>query len=89
LKKAASVSTAKPRAEATKKLSWNEQRELEGIEAAILAAESMVETLHAQAIDPTVVENHVKLHETYEQLARAQDEVERLYARWSELDARK
>jgi hypothetical protein len=31
----------------------------------------------------------VKSHEAFDQLAGAQHEVERLYARWAELDARK
>jgi ABC transport system ATP-binding/permease protein len=71
------------------RLSWKEQRELEGIEDAIHAAEGSVETLEARVADPAVMSDHVKLHEAYDQLAEAQQEVERLYSRWAELDAKK
>ena len=59
------------------------------MEAAILDAETRVETLQAQSTDPAVLADHVKSHDVFEQLAAAQHEVERLYARWADLDARK
>jgi hypothetical protein len=31
----------------------------------------------------------MKLHEAYDQLSKAQQEVERLYARWAELEEKK
>jgi ATP-binding cassette subfamily F protein uup len=71
------------------RLSWKEQRELEAMEATIHAAEARVATLQARVVDPIVMSDHVKLHEAYDQLAKAQQEVERLYARWAELDAKK
>ena len=73
---------------AKKRLSWKEQRELEGMEAAIHAAEAEVETLQARTTDPAVLADHVKLHEAYEKLSAAQHHVEKLYARWAELDAK-
>jgi ATP-binding cassette subfamily F protein uup len=81
--------TRQPAPQAKVRLSWKEQRELEGMEEAIHAAEARVETLQARVVDPAVMVDHVKLHEAYDELARAQHEVERLYARWAELDAKK
>lgn len=81
--------TEKASSTTKKKLTWNEQRELEGIEAAIHKAEAEVELFQSKTTDPVVMSDHVKLHDAYERLSRAQQEVERLYARWSDLDARK
>ncbi len=71
-----------------KRLTWNEQRELEGMEDAIHRAEAEVELLHTRVADPAHLTDHVKARQAYEQLAAAQHEVERLYARWAELDAK-
>ena len=54
----------------------------------IHAAEASVETFQQRVVDPAVMVDHVKLHEAYDELAKAQHEVERLYARWAELDAK-
>ncbi len=69
-----------------KKLSWKDQKELDGMEAAIAEAETKVATLHDQANDPAVMADHVKMRAIYEELGRAQTEVERLYARWTDLE---
>jgi hypothetical protein len=39
--------------------------------------------------DPAVLADHVKSHEAFAQLAAAEQEVERLYARWSELEGKR
>ncbi len=57
------------------------------MEAAILEAETRVETLQQTVSDPAVLADHVRSRDAFAQLAQAQTEVERLYARWSELDA--
>ena len=88
IKPSAPAASATPQA-AKKRLTWNEQRELEQMESAILEAETRVEELQARVADPTVLADHVKSREAFEQLATAQHEVDRLYARWAELDARK
>ncbi|HQY89384.1 MAG TPA: hypothetical protein PK402_12100, partial [Tepidisphaeraceae bacterium] len=75
--------------QAKKKLTWNEQRELEKMEAAILEAETKVEELQGQSVDSSIMSDHVKARLVYESIATAQHEVERLYARWAELEARK
>lgn len=79
----------RPQPTRKKRLTWNEQRELEGMEDAIHKAEAEVELLQTEAGDPAIVSDHVRLHEAYERLSRAQQQVERLYARWAELDAKK
>ncbi len=70
-----------------KRLSYREQREWEGMEAAILAAESELERRRAAAEDPAVASDAGELTARYAALADAQAEVDRLYARWSELEA--
>ena len=80
--------TRQPVQQGKVRLTWKEQRELEAMEDAIHAAEGRVETLQARVVDPVVMSDHVKLHEAYDELATAQQEVERLYARWAELDAK-
>jgi ATP-binding cassette subfamily F protein uup len=83
-------STEKPKpASEKKRLTWNEQRELERMEATILAAETEVESLQTKVVDPKIMADHVQLHDAYEKLAAAQHEVERLYARWADLESRK
>lgn len=79
----------KPAAPEKKKLTWKEQRELEGIESAIHTAEAKVEELQKQVADPKVMSDRNKMHEACESLGKAQTEVERLYARWAELEERK
>jgi ATP-binding cassette subfamily F protein uup len=70
-----------------RKLSFKLQRDLDGMEAAILQAEALVQSLEAQAHNPDVIADHVRLAETYRQLDEAQRRVKELYERWAELDA--
>jgi len=70
-----------------RKLSYKDQREYDGMEAAILEAESELERLQAEAADPSLATAHVRAAKAYEALAAAQAEVERLYARWAELES--
>jgi ATP-binding cassette subfamily F protein uup len=76
---------AKP---AQKRLTWNEQRELERMEETINRAEAQVALLQARVTDPVVLADYEQAHKAYEQLAAAQHEVERLYERWAELAAK-
>jgi ATP-binding cassette subfamily F protein uup len=71
----------------TRKLSYNERREYDGMEDAILEAEGEVERFEAEAADPAIASDHVRLAALYESLSEAQDRVKALYARWAELDA--
>ena len=78
-----------PQTTRSRKLSFKEQRELEGMEAAILAAETRVQELESTLNDP-------QFHATRSRDARGliadldqtKAEVTRLYERWQELAAR-
>ncbi len=78
---------SKPSSTSKKKLSWKDQKELDGMEAAIGVAETRVAKLQEQLGDPAVISDHVKMHAICDELGRAQNQVEHLYARWSELEA--
>ncbi len=59
------------------------------MEAAIAAAEATVESRNAAAHDPAIARDAGELAQRLSLLAAAQTEVERLYARWAELEARR
>ena len=84
---ATGVSTASAPAK-KKRLTWNEQKEWDGMEAAIAAAEADVKTKQAAADDPVVLADHTKAHAAFDALGAAQAEVDRMYARWAELEAK-
>jgi ATP-binding cassette subfamily F protein uup len=69
-----------------RKLKWKEERELEGMEAAILAAESEVARIEVLFADPEFFTTHAAKYGKLEaELRAARAEVARLYARWAEL----
>jgi ATP-binding cassette subfamily F protein uup len=74
---------------AKKKLSYNEQRELDGMEAAIAAAEKKHTDLDAKLNDPKLVADHAAYAKACDAAGAAQAEVARLYARWEELEAKR
>jgi len=79
------------RAEGTgrpRKLGYLEQREWDEMEGLILGAEGRLEACRQAAADPAIAADHVALAERVEDLTRAQAEVDRLYARWAELEAK-
>jgi ATP-binding cassette subfamily F protein uup len=66
-----------------------EAREYDQIEATIATAESEL-SMHQQALeDPAVTRDPRRLEEVYAKLQAAQTEVDRLYERWAELEAKK
>jgi ATP-binding cassette subfamily F protein uup len=71
-----------------KKLSYLEQRELDGMEAAVLAAEARMAEARKRAEDPAIASDSAALQARFGEMAAAQTEVERLYARWAELEAK-
>ncbi|HEX5271757.1 MAG TPA: ABC-F family ATP-binding cassette domain-containing protein [Gemmataceae bacterium] len=71
-----------------RKLSFREQQEWDGMEAAILAAEEAVAAREAD-VDAASAAGHVVLAEACRALEVAQRKVEQLYARWQELEARR
>jgi ATP-binding cassette subfamily F protein uup len=70
------------------KLSYKEQRELDGMEAAILEAEGVLAALVEESQRSDVVTNDARLIELGAQVAAAQAKVDALYERWAELGAR-
>jgi ATP-binding cassette subfamily F protein uup len=69
-----------------KGLSFREKREWEQMEATILAAEERMAAAERAAADPAIVADAAALHARYTELEAARVEVERLYARWAELE---
>ncbi len=76
-------------APAKKKLSYLEQREWEQMEERILEAETELERFQSALQSPEVASNGVELQLTYERMQTAQTRVDELYARWSELEAKR
>jgi len=72
----------------TKRLGYLEQRELDSMEDAVLAAEEHLSEAKRRAEDPAIATDASALQERYAELSAAQAEVDRLYARWAELDAK-
>ena len=78
---------ARARPVAPRKLSFNEARELATIEDAIASAEARVAELDAAVADPAIFTEWAKIQAVTAELDTARAEVERLFARWQELDA--
>ncbi|HYC01254.1 MAG TPA: ABC-F family ATP-binding cassette domain-containing protein [Candidatus Limnocylindrales bacterium] len=69
-----------------RKLSYHEQREWDAMEETIVRAEEMLAQAQQRAADPAIASDAAEVAVRYRQLEEAQAEVERLYARWSELE---
>jgi ATP-binding cassette subfamily F protein uup len=74
--------------EKKKRLGYLEQREWDAMEEAILEAEGAVERCQFAAEDPGIASDPATLQERYAALDAARAEVDRLYARWAELEAK-
>ena len=72
----------------TKRLGYLEQREWDSMEETLLAAESRLSDAKRRADDPAIASDAEALQQRFSELADAQKEVDRLYARWAELEAR-
>ncbi len=72
---------------ATRRHTYKEHREYEGMEQTILEAEAEVERLQAEAADPALACDHVRAAETYSEMSAAQARVKDLYDRWAVLAA--
>ena len=78
----ASTATPKPR-----KLSFKEQRELEGMEAAILTAEEKAATLETTLHDPSFyITRSLEAPALSAELEEVKAQIAKLYARWEELE---
>ncbi len=83
--------TPRPRKEAAqggaRKLSWKEKKELDGMEEAIMQAETRKEELGARLADPVLYAGAPdEVARIGEQFRVVTEQVEALYARWSELE---
>jgi ATP-binding cassette subfamily F protein uup len=72
-----------------KGLSYKEQQEWDKIEQKLAKAEATVTTCQAAANDPAIVADAEALRTRYVALETAQAEVERIYARWAELEQKR
>jgi len=79
----------KPSPTPSKKMTWKEERELEGMEAAILTAEGEVDALLQAMQQPAVLADHEQLHACSEKHHQAEEAVQRLYTRWEELEEKR
>jgi ATP-binding cassette subfamily F protein uup len=86
--RAPSAGTASRRANAPKGLTPKERRELDGMEAKIGVADAALARARLLVEDPGVVADQAALARACAELARAQELVDDLYARWGELSAR-
>jgi ABC transport system ATP-binding/permease protein len=71
-----------------RKLTFAEQKEYDGMEARILAAEAQVQRWHAAMEDPGVMTDRKKLEEACAKMHEAQELVAGLYRRWEELEGK-
>jgi ATP-binding cassette subfamily F protein uup len=82
------ASNKPPAAARPRKLSFKEQRELDGMEAAIHVAEARVAEIEATLNDPAFFATRGReATQLINELEHTKIEVARLYARWEELDA--
>ena len=68
-----------------KKLSYMEAREFAGIEAAVEEAEERLNAARDRMDDPAVATDALALTEALQEMELAQEQSDRLYARWAEL----
>ncbi len=72
-----------------KKLSYRETRELESIEQRIAEAEQELHARQSALQDSAIMSDGPRLHSASMELDEARKTVDRLYARWAELDHKK
>lgn len=70
------------------RLTYREKKEWEQMEGKILEAELQVDARRREAEDPTISSDAQQLENRYALLREAQDQVDRLYSRWAELEAK-
>ncbi len=85
--KPAKKKRVRDRSNEPRKLKWKEERELEGMEDAILELETEIEEMEAKLNDPEFyVENAATAGELSEKLEAKRIEAKALYDRWEELE---
>jgi ATP-binding cassette subfamily F protein uup len=78
-----------PTAPAKKKLSYKEERELESMEQRIAEAEQLLHERQAALQDTAIMSDGPRLHSASLLLDEARQAVDKLYARWAELEKKK
>jgi ATP-binding cassette subfamily F protein uup len=73
---------------ARKKLSYTEQREYDSMEANLAGAEARLVAKQEESERPDVVSDHVRVQQVFAELSVIEREVDTLYARWAELEAK-
>jgi ATP-binding cassette subfamily F protein uup len=76
---------AAPKAAGKKKLSYMEQREFDGIEAKVDAADARMAAAHDRLADPAVATDAAALTAALAEMEAAQAEHDAVYERWAEL----
>ena len=77
---------AKPPKSGARRLSYLEQREWDGMEAAVLEAEAGLAEARGRAEDPSIATDAGALQQRLLEVEELQAKVDRLYARWAALD---
>lgn len=73
----------------SKKLTFKEQKEWEGMEAAILKTEEEISVLHLKLLDPFVQTDAEQSLALYTELAERQKKLEELFERWQLLEQKR
>jgi ABC transport system ATP-binding/permease protein len=71
-----------------KKLSYIEAREYALIEERVARGEEVLDAKRNALLDPAIQTDAERLIQAQQELDAAQDEVDKLYARWAELEAK-
>jgi ATP-binding cassette subfamily F protein uup len=71
------------------RLSYMDQREYDGLEDKITEAESSLDEINTRINDPEIAANPELLEQYWREQQQLQQEVERLYSRWEELEEKK
>ncbi len=87
-KQALPVAPAAAPKKAAKRVSDNDLREVKALEAMVATAETRVSDCHIKLGDPAVAGSAAKLAAVSKDLRTAEQDVERLYARWAELESK-
>ncbi|HEU0302048.1 MAG TPA: ABC-F family ATP-binding cassette domain-containing protein [Longimicrobium sp.] len=87
-RKPAAPASAAPKKEGPRKLSWKEQKELAGMEAAIVEAEARRAELEARLADPALyTQPQDEVARVTAAFHQAGEAVDALYVRWAELES--
>jgi len=88
-RKSAKKAKGRPAPAKKKKLSFKEEKELAGMEEAIMMAEEKLAEATAMVEDPAIMANPGQLTSACASMENCQAEVDTLYLRWDELEAKK